>query len=57
MCPAPQCNETEINTPPESKFIADQSGTFIFQSDFPAQSYELLNASNTQVDLYRTRYL
>jgi len=57
MCPAPQCNETEINTPPESKFIADQSGTFIFQSDFPAQSYKLLNASNTQVDLYRTRYL
>jgi len=26
----PQCNETEINTPPESKFIADQNGTFIF---------------------------
>ena len=26
----PQINETEINTPPESKFIADQNGTFIF---------------------------
>ena len=38
----PQCNETEINTSSESKFIADQNGTFIFfQSNFPAQSYEL----------------
>jgi len=52
----PQCNETEINMPPESKFIADQNGIF-FQLDFPAQSYELLNANNTQVDLDRTRYL
>ena len=26
----PQCKETEINTPPESKLIADQNGTFIF---------------------------
>ena len=53
----PQCNETEINTSPESRFIADQNGTFIFQSDFPAQSYELLNANNTQVDLDRMWYL
>jgi len=28
-----------------------------FQSDFPAQSYELLNANNTQVDLDHTWYL
>ena len=28
-----------------------------FQSDFPVQSYEHLNASNTQVDFDRTRYL
>jgi len=28
-----------------------------FQSDFPVQSYELLNANNTQVDFDRTRYL
>jgi len=28
-----------------------------FQSDFPVQSYEPLNANNTQVDLDRTRYL
>jgi len=25
----PQINETEINTPPESKFIVDQNDTFI----------------------------
>jgi len=28
-----------------------------FQSDFPAQIYELLNTNNTQVNLDRTRYL
>jgi len=28
-----------------------------FQSDFPVQSYELLNANNTQVDFDRTRNL
>jgi len=28
-----------------------------FQSDFPVQSYELLNANNTKVDFDRTRYL
>jgi len=28
-----------------------------FQSDIPVQSYELLNANNTQVDFDRTRYL
>jgi len=28
-----------------------------FQSDFPMQSYELLNVNNTQVDLNRTWYL
>jgi len=28
-----------------------------FQLDFPLQSYELLNANNTQVDFDRTRYL
>jgi len=31
----PQCNKTEINTPPESKFIADQNGTFIFSIGLP----------------------
>jgi len=28
-----------------------------FQSDFPVQSNELLNANNTQVDFDHTRYL
>jgi len=28
-----------------------------FQSDFPVQSYELLNANNTQVDFDHTWYL
>jgi len=27
------------------------------QSDFPVQSYELLNVNNTQLDFDRTRYL
>jgi len=31
----PQCNETEINMPPESKFIADHNGTFIFSIGLP----------------------
>ena len=31
----PQCNKTEINTPPERKFIADQNGTFIFSIGLP----------------------
>jgi len=30
---------------------------FIFQSDLPGQSNELLNANNTQVDFDPTRYL
>jgi len=29
----------------------------VFQSDFPVQSYELLNANNTQVDFNCTQYL
>ena len=49
--------ETEINTPSERTFIADHNGAFIFQSDFPVQSCELLNANNPQVDFDRTRYL
>ena len=50
--------ETEINTLSERTFIADHNGAFIFfQSDFPVQSYELLNANNMQVDFDRTRYL
>ena len=53
----PHFVKTEINTPSESTFIADQNGTFIFSMDFPVQSYELLNASNTQVDFDRTQYL
>ena len=54
----PQCNETEFNTPSESKFIADQNGTFIFSIGLPcAKLYELLNANNTQVDLDHTQYL
>ena len=28
-----------------------------FQSDFPVQTYELLNANNTQLDFDRTRYI
>ena len=29
LCHSPHFVEPEINTPPESKFIADQNGTFI----------------------------
>jgi len=28
-----------------------------FQSEFPVQSYELLNVNNTQLDFDRTRYI
>ena len=43
-----KCSETEINTPPESKFIAEQNGTFIL-------SIRLWTVK--QVDLNRMRYL
>ena len=52
-----QCNETEINTPPESKFLLIRMVLLFFQLDFPVQSYELLNANNTHVDFDRARYL
>ena len=58
---SPHFVETEINTPSESTFIADQNGTYFFQSDFPVQiliiDFELLNANNTQVDFDCMWYL
>jgi len=49
--------KTEINTPSERTFIADHNGAFIFSIGLSVQSYELLNANNTQVDFDRMRYL
>jgi len=49
--------ETEINTPQREHLLLITMVLLIFQSDFPVQSCELLNANNPQVDFDRTRYL
>jgi len=49
----PQCNETEINTPPDSKFIADQNGTFIFSGgNFSVQFYLYTTCMSTTLILW-----